>query len=111
VKAVSYHQDLIYLADRYGIELIGTIETKPGVPATPGHLEELIDTMKRARAQLVIREVAYEMPLARTVADRASARVVSIATMTGGLPPADTYVEFIEANLKALVGSVSGSGE
>jgi zinc/manganese transport system substrate-binding protein len=111
VKAVSYHQDLIYLADRYGIELIGTIETKPGVPATPGHLEELIDTMKRARAQLVIREVAYEMPLARTVADRASARVVSIATMTGGLPPADTYVEFIEANLKALVGAVSGSGE
>jgi zinc/manganese transport system substrate-binding protein len=110
VKAVSYHQDLIYLADRYGIELVGTIETKPGVPATPGHLEELIDTMKRDQAQLVIREVAYEMPLAQTVAERSGARVVTIATLTGGLPPANTYVEFIEANLKALVEAVSGHG-
>ncbi len=108
VKAVSYHQDLIYLADRYGIELVGTIETKPGVPATSGHLEELLDTMKREQAQLVIREVAYEMPLAQTVAERSGARVVSIATLTGGLPPATTYVEFIEANLQALVAAVRG---
>ena len=35
VKAVSYHQDLIYLAERYGLDMVGTIETKPGVPATP----------------------------------------------------------------------------
>lgn len=111
VAAVSYHQDLIYLADRYGIDLVGTIETKPGVPATPGHLEELVATMQRDHVQLVIREVAYEMPLARAVAERGGARVVSIATQTGGLPGADTYVAFIEANLKALVAALLGSGE
>ena len=65
VKAVSYHQDLVYLADRFGLELVGTIETKPGVPATPGHLEQLVETMKREQVKLVIREVAYELPLAR----------------------------------------------
>ena len=65
MRAVSYHQDLIYLAKRYGIELVGTIETKPGVPATPGHLEELLATMKQKNAKLVIREVAYELPLAQ----------------------------------------------
>jgi zinc/manganese transport system substrate-binding protein len=103
VKAVSYHQDLVYLAERYGLELVGTIETKPGVPATPGHLEELIDTMKREGVRLVIREVAYEMPLAQTVAERTGARVATISTLAGGLPGTDGYVESIEANLKALV--------
>jgi ABC-type Zn uptake system ZnuABC Zn-binding protein ZnuA len=103
VKAVSYHRDLVYLADRYGLVLVGTIETKPGVPATPGHLEELIDTMKREQVALVIREVAYEMPLAQTVAERTGARVATIATLVGGLPGADSYVDFIEANLKALL--------
>jgi hypothetical protein len=29
--------------------------------------------------------------------------------MAGGLPGADTYVEFIEANLKALLGAVQAS--
>jgi zinc/manganese transport system substrate-binding protein len=107
VRVVSYHPDLIYLAERYGIELIGTIETKPGVPATPAHLEELIDAMKQHKVQLVVREVAYELPLAQTVAERTGARVVTISTLTGGLPGTDTYIEFIEANLKALVGAVS----
>jgi zinc/manganese transport system substrate-binding protein len=106
VKAVSYHQDLIYLADRFGLELVGTIETKPGVPATPGHLEELVDTMKREQVKLVIREVAYEMPLARTIAERTGAKVVTISTLAGGLPDTHTYVESIEANLKALLGAL-----
>jgi ABC-type Zn uptake system ZnuABC Zn-binding protein ZnuA len=108
VKAVSYHRDLVYLADRYGLELVGTIETKPGVPATPGHLEELVDTMKREQVKLVIREVAYEMPLAQTVAARTGARVATISTLAGGLPGAETYVDTIEANLKALVQAVQG---
>ena len=108
VKAVSYHQDLIYLADRYGLEMVGTIETKPGVPATPGHLEELVNTMKRDQVKLVIREVAYEMPLAQTVAERTNARVATISSMAGGLPGADSYVDFIEANLKALLAAVQG---
>jgi zinc/manganese transport system substrate-binding protein len=108
VKAVSYHQDLIYLADRFGLEMVGTIETKPGVPATAGHLEELVDTMKRKNVKLVIREVAYEMPLARTVAEKTGARVATISTLTGGLPGTRTYVDSIEANLKALLGAVQG---
>jgi zinc/manganese transport system substrate-binding protein len=106
VKAVSYHQDLPYLADRYGLQLIDTIETKPGVPATPGHLERLVDTMKRDQVTLVIREVAYEMPLAQTVAERTGARVATISAMAGGLPDTSGYVDSVEANLKALVEAV-----
>jgi len=110
VKAVSVHLDLVYLADRYGIELVGTIETKPGVPATPRHLEELVDTMKREQVKLVIREVAYEMSLARSVAERTGARVATVSTLAGGLPGTEGYVESLEANLVALVRAVQDEG-
>jgi ABC-type Zn uptake system ZnuABC Zn-binding protein ZnuA len=108
VKAVSYHQDLIYLAERFGLEMVGTIETKPGVPATPGHLEELVDSMKREQVKLVIREVAYETALAQTVAERTGARVATVSTLAGGLPGTQTYVDSIEANLEALLQAVQG---
>ncbi len=108
VKAVSYHQDLTYLADRFGLEMVGTLETKPGVAATPGHLEELVETMKREQVKLVIREVAYELPLAQTVAERTGAQVATISTLAGGLPGTQTYVESIDANLKALLQAVQG---
>jgi zinc/manganese transport system substrate-binding protein len=108
LKAVSYHPDLVYLARHYGIDLVDTIETKPGVPATPGHIEELIDEMKRAKARLVIREVAYELPLAQQIAERAGARVVTVSSLTGGLPGANTYIDFVDANLRALVAAAQG---
>jgi len=111
VKAVSYHQDMIYFARRFGIDLDGTIETKPGVPATAGHIEELIGTMKRDDVKLVIREVAYEMPLAETVANKTGARVATVAAMTGGLPGADTYVAFVQANLDAVLAALPASGK
>jgi zinc/manganese transport system substrate-binding protein len=111
VKAVTYHQDMIYFARRFGLDLEGTIETKPGIPATPGHLEELIDRMKRDDVRLVIREIAYELPLAETVADKTGARVATVASMTGGLPGADTYVGFVEANLRAVLAAVPPGGQ
>jgi zinc/manganese transport system substrate-binding protein len=110
LKAVSYHPDLIYLAKSYGIELVGTIETKPGVPATPGHLEALIDDMKRQKATVVIREIAYELPLAQQVAERTGARVATVSSLTGGLPGTKTYVDFVDANLRALLAAAQPGG-
>jgi zinc/manganese transport system substrate-binding protein len=111
VKVVSYHQDLVYLADRFGLELVGTIETKPGVPATAAHLEELVDTMKREQVKLVVREIAYEPGLARTIAERTGAQLATISTLSGGLPGTEGYVDSVEANLRALVSGVKGMAE
>jgi ABC-type Zn uptake system ZnuABC Zn-binding protein ZnuA len=65
--------------------------------------------MKREGVRLVIREVAYERSLADTLAERTGAQVVTISPLTGGLDGADTYVGFVEANLKALVEAVQRS--
>jgi hypothetical protein len=43
------------------------------------------------------------MPLAQTVAERTNAQVATISSMAGGLPGADSYVDFVDANLKALL--------
>ena len=108
VKAVSYHEDMVYLARRYGLVMVGTIEVKPGVPATPAHVEELVETMKREGVRLVIREVAYEAGLADSLAERTGARVVTVSTLAGGLGTAG-YVESIQADLEALVAAVQGA--
>jgi zinc/manganese transport system substrate-binding protein len=107
VKAVSYHEDMIYLAERYGIERVGTIEVKPGIPATPGHLQELLATMKRENVKLIIHEVSYDPGLAESIAQRTGARVATISVLAGGLGQ-EGYIASIEADLKALLAAVQG---
>ncbi len=47
LKLVSYHPDMLYFAERFGMEAVGTIEIRAGIDPTPGHLR---DRLRRARA-------------------------------------------------------------
>ncbi|MFN3594599.1 MAG: metal ABC transporter substrate-binding protein [Thiobacillaceae bacterium] len=47
--AVLYHKDGIYLLDRLGLPLLGTIEPIPGIPPTARHLAELTDRLRGRR--------------------------------------------------------------
>src|ERR671937_303612 len=46
-KVVSYHPDLIYFTERFGMENFGTIELRPGIDPTPSHIEELEQSMRK----------------------------------------------------------------
>ena len=108
LKIVSYHQDLVYLAERYGMEQVGTIEVKPGIPPTPGHLEELLGTMQREKVKVIIREISYDPGTAQNLAERTGARVAKISALAGGLG-SPGYIESIEANLRSLVAAAQGA--
>src|SRR5712691_12188368 len=59
VKFISYHPDLIYFAERFGMEPAGTIEIRAGVDPTPGHIAQLEEQMRREGVKLVVRERHY----------------------------------------------------
>ena len=87
-KLVSYHPDLVYLAARFGMQIVGTIEIRAGVDATPSHVEQLIELMQREKVDVVVRELHYPAGLAETVAQRTGAALVGLPVMVGGVPGA-----------------------
>jgi zinc/manganese transport system substrate-binding protein len=108
VKLVSYHPDMLYFAQRFGMEPVGTIEIRPGVDPTPGHIVELEERMRREGVKLVVRELHYPANLAQTVAQRTGAKVVELPVMVGGVPEARDYVSFIDYNIRTMLKVVQG---
>ncbi|MGD0947361.1 MAG: metal ABC transporter substrate-binding protein [Candidatus Binatia bacterium] len=107
-KLVSYHPDMVYFADRFGMEPAGTIEIRAGIDPTPGHIEDLIDRMRREKVDIVVRERHYPAGLAETIAQRTGAKLVELPAMVGGVPEAKNYVGLIDYNLHALLKAVQG---
>ena len=105
-KLVSYHPDMVYFAERFGMEPVGTIEIRAGVDPTPGHIEELIDRMRREKVDIVVRERHYPAGLAETIAQRTGAKLVELPAMVGGVPEAKDYVGLIDYNLHAMLKAV-----
>jgi zinc/manganese transport system substrate-binding protein len=108
VKLVSYHPDMLYFAERFGMKPVGTIEIRPGVDPTPGHIVELEELMRREGVKLVVRERQYPAGLAQAVAQRTGAKLVELPVMVGGVPEARDYVSFIDYNIRTMLKVVQG---
>jgi zinc/manganese transport system substrate-binding protein len=106
VKFVSYHQDTIYFADRFGLVEVGQIELKPGIEPTQNHLVQLVKKMQAEGVSIVIREPQFSEKLPNQIAQQVGAQVVKFPIMVGGAPDIKTYEDLIEHNLQALLAAV-----
>jgi zinc/manganese transport system substrate-binding protein len=105
-KMVSYHPDLIYFAQRFGMEAFGTIEIRPGIDPTPGHVAELIERMRQAKVEIVVRELSYPATLAASIAQQTGAKLVELPSMAGGSPETKNYISFIDYVVRTMVKAV-----
>ncbi|PYO01377.1 MAG: zinc ABC transporter substrate-binding protein [Candidatus Rokuibacteriota bacterium] len=101
-KVVVYHPQWIYFLTRFGLVQAATLEDRPGIPASPGHLVRVIEQMKSEHIKVIIVEPWNDRKLAGRVADDAGAKAVVLASMVGGVKGADNYIAAIDFNIKTL---------
>src|SRR2546427_11432796 len=101
-KVVVYHPQWIYFLTRFGLVQAATLEDRPGIPASPGHLVRVIEQMKNEHIKVIIVEPWNDRKLAGRVADDAGAKAVVLASMVGGVKGADNYFSAIDFNIKTL---------
>ena len=106
-KVVTYHKSWEYLARRFGLSIIGYVEPKPGVPASPAHLARLITLMRAQGARLIITAPYYPERPARLVAERAGAGVLVLPESPGGADDTDDYFAFMDYCVHALAQALA----
>ena len=104
-KLVSYHPDMIYFADRFGLVPVGTIEIRAGIDPTPAHIADLEEKMRRDKVDFVIRELHYPAGLAETVAQQTGATLVELPAMVGGVPQAKDYIGLIDYLVQTMLAA------
>jgi len=103
-RVVTYHKSWSYVSHWLGLEEIGYIEPRPGIPPTANHTAQLIELMKKNGVKLVIVESFYPSTMARFVADNAHVRLVAAPSNVGGTPAIKTYFDLVDAVIAALKG-------
>lgn len=106
IKFVDYHPEWIYLADRFGMKLVGSVELKPGIEPTPNHLVELVRQIKQEKARLLIYG-AQNPRIPQQIANETGIKLVRLYSGGGSQPETDTYIKWIDYTVRTLVQSVS----
>lgn len=105
---VAYHTSWKYLAEYTGMNIVGFMEPKPGVPPSPSHLAGLILHMKRTGAKAIIMEPFYNRKDADFVASKTGAKVVILPPSVGGLRDMklDDYIELMKYDIQVVANAV-----
>ena len=102
-KIVTYHRSWPNFMERFGLEVMGYVEPKPGIPPTPQHTIEVIDEMKRQGAKLIIVEPYFDLKTPQAIANQVGGKVLVLAPSVGGAKEATDYVQLFEYDVNQLV--------
>ncbi len=95
-KIITYHQSWSYFAERFNLDVIGELESKPGVPPSPSHLKKIVQVVKDNHVRVILNENIYKTDAAQFIADRTSANVVKAPVSVGGTKSADDYFSLMD---------------
>src|SRR5436190_16722438 len=105
-KIVTYHRSWPNFMERWGLDVIGYVEPKPGIPPTTSHTVELIDEMKRQGAKLIVVEPYFDEKTPLSIAKQVGGEVLRLAPSVGGTKEATDYIQLFEYDVNTLVAAL-----
>jgi ABC-type Zn uptake system ZnuABC Zn-binding protein ZnuA len=109
-KVVTYHRSWPNFTDAFGLDVIGYVEPKPGIPPSPSHTLELIQEMKRQNVKIVIMEPYFDRKTPDAIARETGAQVIVMAPSVGGEKEVTDYFKLFDYNVNLLVNAIKQTG-
>jgi ABC-type metal ion transport system, periplasmic component/surface adhesin len=101
-KVVVDHNLWAYFLTRFGLVQAGSIEERPGIPATPSHVAKVIQLIKDERIRAIMTVPWGDAKLAARIAEEGGAKVVPMAPAVGGAKGTSGYIDTVDYNVKML---------
>jgi zinc/manganese transport system substrate-binding protein len=105
-KIVTYHKDFGYFANRFKLDVVETLEPKPGIAPSPSHLAQVITTMKNNDAHVIVVQTFQNRKTAETVARQTDGAVVEISQMPGAFKGTDSYIAMMDYIVNSLAAAL-----
>jgi ABC-type Zn uptake system ZnuABC Zn-binding protein ZnuA len=105
-KIVTYHRSWSNLADRFGLDVVGYVEPRPGIPPSPSHTLDLIQEMKRQGIKIILVEPYFDLKTPNSIARETGATVLVLSPSVGGVKEATDFVALFDYDTQRLAAAL-----
>ena len=102
-QLIGYHKNWIYFTNRFGLDMVGYVEPKPGIPPTPRHVETIMELIRNQGIEVILSANYFNPEKPKAIANRTGATVVTVPLYSSGEVGIDGYEELIDAWVGRLV--------
>jgi zinc/manganese transport system substrate-binding protein len=110
VKVVTYHRSWPNFADAFGLDVIGYVEPKPGIPPTPQHTLDVINAMRQQNVKIIMVEPYFDLKTPNSIASNTGAKVLVMPPSVGGVPQATDYFKLFDTDIAMLIDAIKTAG-
>jgi ABC-type Zn uptake system ZnuABC Zn-binding protein ZnuA len=108
-KVVTYHRSFPNFAKHFGLDVIGYVEPRPGIPPTPTHTLELIQLMKRENCKVVLVEPYFDLKTPQSIGRATGAQVAVYLPSVGGEKGVDDYFKLFDYDIGLLTNAFNAT--
>jgi ABC-type Zn uptake system ZnuABC Zn-binding protein ZnuA len=109
-KVVTYHRSFSNFAERFGLDVIGYVEPRPGIPPTPQHTLDLMGEMTRQNVKLVLVEPYFDTKTPKAIGRSTGAEVLVMPPSVLGVPDAKDYFALFDYDINLLISALKKAG-
>ncbi|HKB14390.1 MAG TPA: metal ABC transporter substrate-binding protein [Vicinamibacterales bacterium] len=110
LKVVTYHRSFPNFAERFGLDIIGYVEPRPGIPPSPQHTLDLINEMKRQNVKIVMVEPYFDLKTPNSIGRETGAAILVMPPSVGGTKEVTDYFKLFDYDINLLVEAIKKSG-
>jgi ABC-type Zn uptake system ZnuABC Zn-binding protein ZnuA len=107
-ELITYYRDYSYLAARYGLRVVDTVEPKPGILPSAKHLEELVKTVQSRNIRVIVSRPYAEHRSTDLLTKRTGVRVIDVPLDVDGAPGTGDFFALQTHVVDVLVETLSG---
>ncbi len=104
---IEYHQSWDYFCGYFGLEIVATLEPKPGIPPSGQHLAEVVRTARSRKARLMLVEPYYPDKPVRFITKETGIEAVRIPIYLGTRKEIGGYIDLLRYNVEQIVKALS----
>lgn len=107
-KVVAYHKNWAYFAETFGLEIIGYIEPKPGIPPSAKHVQYMIKSIKEQEIKLMLVASYFEKKSPEMIEAKTGVKALFLPFSVDGIVKEvtdnfhliDYWIDAINTNIK-----------
>src|SRR5712692_2410384 len=109
-KMVTYHRSFPNFAERFGLDIVGYVEPRPGIPPSPSHTLDLIQEMKRQQIKIILMEPYFDQKTPNAIASQTGGQVLVMPPSVGGEKTVTDYFKLFDYDINLLVNALKQVG-
>ena len=95
-RILAYHKNWVYFTDLFGLQVMGYVERKPGIPPSARHVHDLVQQVERDGIRILLAASYFSSRQIGLIAERTGCETVQVPLGPAEVT-AESYIELVDS--------------